>query len=151
MLLFEGRTVTPLQPGSTFVGVSESRSRVSAVAARDSVGRMSLAAILDELQRRGSAPPDADETYARFETWVADELSLALYPAQEEALLSLAFGEHAILATPTGTGKSLVAMGAHFAALCRGERTVYTAPIKALVSEKFFALVDTFGRTTSAW
>ena len=106
---------------------------------------MSLAAILDELQVQGAAPPDADETYARFETWVADELALTLYPAQEEALLSLAFGEHVILATPTGTGKSLVAMGAHFAALCRGERTVYTAPIKALVSEKFFALVEVFG------
>ncbi len=50
-----------------------------------------------------------------------------------------------ILSTPTGTGKSLVATGAHFAALARGQRTFYTAPIKALVSEKFFALISVFG------
>src|SRR5690606_29214990 len=49
------------------------------------------------------------------------------------------------LSTPTGTGKSLVATGAHFAALAQGRRSFYTAPIKALVSEKFFALVETFG------
>ena len=50
-----------------------------------------------------------------------------------------------ILSTPTGSGKSLVAAGAHFAALAAGQRTFYTAPIKALVSEKFFALCETFG------
>src|SRR5690606_35115675 len=50
-----------------------------------------------------------------------------------------------ILSTPTGTGKSLVAVAAHFAALATGRRSFYTAPIKALVSEKFFALVDIFG------
>jgi superfamily II RNA helicase len=50
-----------------------------------------------------------------------------------------------VLATPTGSGKSLVAVGAHLAAMSEGRRSVYTAPIKALVSEKFFALCDTFG------
>ncbi len=50
-----------------------------------------------------------------------------------------------ILATPTGSGKSLVAMAGHFAALARGVRSYYTAPIKALVSEKFFALSREFG------
>ena len=54
-------------------------------------------------------------------------------------------GANVILSTPTGSGKSLVAAGAHFAALARGERTFYTAPIKALVSEKFFALCEAFG------
>lgn len=106
---------------------------------------MSLAAILEEMQQRGSAESDPGETHARFEAWVAGELALELYPAQEEALLAIALGEHVILATPTGTGKSLVALGAHFAALAEGRRTVYTAPIKALVNEKFFALVDAFG------
>ena len=68
-----------------------------------------------------------------------------LYPAQEEALLSLLSGDHVVLATPTGSGKSLVAVGAHLAAWSAGRRSVYTAPIKALVSEKFFALCDVFG------
>ena len=108
---------------------------------------MSLGAILDA--REGSTPPDAtadtDELFERFEQWAADEKGLALYPAQEEALLGLALGSHGILATPTGTGKSLVAQGAHFFAVAEGRRTVYTAPIKALVSEKFFDLVAAFG------
>jgi len=104
---------------------------------------MSLAAILD-LISTGSTP-EPDEVFARFEAWVDTELGLSLYPAQEEALLGLVLGANVILATPTGTGKSLVAMGAHFAALAEGRRTVYTAPIKALVSEKFFALAAVFG------
>ena len=54
-------------------------------------------------------------------------------------------GSHVVLATPTGSGKSLVAIGAHLAALSEGRQSVYTAPIKALVSEKFFALCDVFG------
>src|SRR4029077_17469753 len=33
----------------------------------------------------------------------------------------------------------------HFAALAAGQRSFYTAPIKALVSEKFFALCAAFG------
>ncbi|MCU1593158.1 MAG: helicase family protein [Frankiales bacterium] len=70
---------------------------------------------------------------------------VALYPAQEEALLELLGGSHVVLATPTGSGKSLVAVGAHLAALSEGTQSVYTAPIKALVSEKFFALCEVFG------
>jgi len=70
---------------------------------------------------------------------------VALYPAQEEALLELLAGSHVVLATPTGSGKSLVAVGAHLAAMSEGRQSVYTAPIKALVSEKFFALCDVFG------
>ena len=49
--------------------------------------------------------------------------------------MDLLAGDHVILNTPTGSGKSLVALGMHFAALCTGRRSYYTAPIKALVSE----------------
>lgn len=87
---------------------------------------------------------DPDMLFEAFEVW-AGERGLALYPAQEEALIEIVSGANLILSTPTGTGKSLVAVGAHFAALSAGKRTFYTAPIKALVSEKFFALVETFG------
>nr|WP_245529021.1 DUF3516 domain-containing protein [Beutenbergia cavernae] len=89
----------------------------------------------------GTTPDDA---YAAFEAH-AHAQGLVLYPHQEEAALSLAAGEHVILATPTGSGKSLVAVAAHAVALARGARTYYTAPIKALVSEKFFDLAATFG------
>ena len=70
---------------------------------------------------------------------------LTLYPAQDEAVIEIVSGANLILSTPTGTGKSLVAVAAHFAALAAGKRSFYTAPIKALVSEKFFALVEIFG------
>ncbi|MDX6203591.1 MAG: hypothetical protein QOJ83_3091, partial [Frankiales bacterium] len=87
---------------------------------------------------------DPDAVYEAFATW-AEDRGLSLYPAQTEALIELVSGSHVILSTPTGSGKSLVAVGAHFAALADGRRTFYTAPIKALVSEKFFALIDIFG------
>jgi superfamily II RNA helicase len=91
-----------------------------------------------------SGAPDADALFDAFESWTA-ERGLRLYPAQEEALLEVMTGANLILSTPTGSGKSLVATGAHFAALAANRRTYYTAPIKALVSEKFFALCDIFG------
>ncbi len=70
---------------------------------------------------------------------------LELYPEQEEAILELFAGRNVILNTPTGSGKSLVAAAFHFQALCAGERSVYTCPIKALVNEKFLALCRDFG------
>src|SRR6266849_10483717 len=87
---------------------------------------------------------DPDSLYEAFGGWAAKH-GLTLYPHQEEALIEIVSGANVILSTPTGSGKSLVAAGAHFAALARGQRTFYTAPIKALVSEKFFALCDAFG------
>src|SRR6478672_9343533 len=89
--------------------------------------------------------PDPDDLVEVFAEWAFEEQGISLYPAQEEALLELVTGANVILSTPTGSGKSLVAIGAHAAALARGQRTFYTAPIKALVSEKFFALIDVFG------
>jgi superfamily II RNA helicase len=87
---------------------------------------------------------DPDVVLGRFLAWIADA-GLAPYPAQEEALLELFAGRHVVLQTPTGSGKSLVALALHFKAMCEGARSFYTAPIKALVSEKFFSLCDDFG------
>ena len=90
------------------------------------------------------AGAEADAVYDAFVAW-AEGRGLSLYPAQDEAIIELVSGANVILATPTGTGKSLVAVAAHAACLASGGRTYYTAPIKALVSEKFFALVEIFG------
>ena len=73
------------------------------------------------------------------------EQGLELYPHQDEAIIELLGGSNVVLATPTGSGKSLVALGAHAAALATDRVSFYTAPIKALVSEKFFNLCEVFG------
>src|SRR4051794_6215292 len=88
--------------------------------------------------------PSADAVYDAFTEW-AESLGLRLYPHQDEAAIELFSGNNVILATPTGSGKSMVAVAAHFAALADDRVTFYTAPIKALVSEKFFALCAVFG------
>jgi superfamily II RNA helicase len=91
-------------------------------------------------------PGDAasDDLLGRFLDYVAS-LGLTLYPAQEEAVLALFEGQNVILNTPTGSGKSLVASALHFAALARGQRSVYTCPIKALVNEKWMSLCRELG------
>jgi len=88
--------------------------------------------------------PDPDALLDGFVDFVTGE-GLSLYEAQETAILELLAGNNVILNTPTGSGKSLVAAAAHYVALAAGRRSVYTAPIKALVSEKFFALCRDFG------
>jgi superfamily II RNA helicase len=90
----------------------------------------------------GPAPPE--ELLARFMEWAA-QAGFVLYPAQEEALLELWGGRHVVLATPTGSGKSLVALALHFKGIAEGRVSFYTSPIKALASEKFFALCDELG------
>ena len=87
---------------------------------------------------------DADAVLDRFLTVMVDR-GLELYPEQEEAILELFAGSNVVLNTPTGSGKSLVASAAHYRALCAGEQSVYTCPIKALVNEKFLSMCRDFG------
>ncbi len=92
----------------------------------------------------GGEPASPEVILDAFLAWVAAQ-GLAPYAEQEEAILELLADRHVVLSTPTGSGKSLVALALHFRALCRGERSFYTAPVKALVSEKFFALCEELG------
>lgn len=87
---------------------------------------------------------DDDRILEHFLDWTLEQ-GFELYPHQEEAVLEIMAGRHVVLNTPTGSGKSLVALAMHFRALCRGERAYYTSPIKALVSEKFFDLCRVLG------
>ncbi|HEY3494054.1 MAG TPA: DUF3516 domain-containing protein [Polyangiaceae bacterium] len=89
----------------------------------------------------GSGPDAVLEGFLRY----ASEIGLTLYPHQEEAILALMGDSHVIVHTPTGSGKSLIATAVHFKALAEGRRSFYTCPIKALVSEKFFALCRELG------
>ena len=90
--------------------------------------------------------PDIDpgEALELFLGWT-DEQGIELWPHQEDACMNLAVGDHVILGTPTGSGKSLVALCLGFVAVCTNRRLYYTAPIKALVSEKFFDMARLFG------
>jgi len=102
-----------------------------------------LGRVLREIEAR-DAPPSRDEVLEAFLDYVI-ELGFELYPAQEEAILELIERRHVILSTPTGSGKSLVAVALHFQAMLEGCVSFYTCPIKALVNEKFFDLCEIFG------
>ncbi len=80
----------------------------------------------------------------RFLDYIA-AARIALYPAQESAILELFDGRNVILNTPTGSGKSLVATALHFKSVAQGRRSIYTCPVKALVNEKWLALCREFG------
>ncbi|SPT53876.1 ski2-like helicase [Actinomyces bovis] len=105
-----------------------------------------LNALLDSLipASEPERVPEAEDIYLAFNQW-AEDTGRPLYPHQDEALSQILEGRHVIAATPTGSGKSIIALAAHTASLARGGRSYYTAPLKALVSEKFFELVRLFG------
>lgn len=103
-----------------------------------------MSSLLDLLPPPGADPAAVLDAFADW----ADGGGRPLYPHQEEAALALAAGDHVVLATPTGSGKSLVAIAGILLARNEGRRAVWTAPIKALVAEKFFDLVDLLGADT---
>src|SRR5256714_4765708 len=127
-----------------FVNVMARASPDATTLLRNSDGTIGYTMTLTELL---PATPDPDDLFEAFTTW-AQSQGFELYPAQQEALIEIVSGSNVILSTPTGSGKSMVAVGAHFTALAQQQRSFYTAPIKALVSEKFFALCDIFGADT---
>ena len=88
--------------------------------------------ILDDLEDEGRLGDD-DALYEAFTSW-AQGTGRPLYPHQEEALVEILAGNHVIAATPTGSGKSMIALAAHFTSMAHGGRSYYTAPLKALVS-----------------
>ena len=108
-------------------------------------GYGSLGQLADRIWNEQGEDADGADIFEAFIEW-AEGRGIELWPHQEDALLALMSGNHVILGTPTGSGKSMVALGMHFLALCRDQVSFYTAPIKALVSEKFFQLCEYFGR-----
>ncbi len=57
--------------------------------------------------------------------------------------------EHSLLVSaPTGSGKTVIAEKAIEKAVSRGERVIYTAPIKALSNQKFRDFQERFGKET---
>ncbi len=99
--------------------------------------------ILDDLEDAGTLGDD-DALYQAFASW-AESTGRPMYPHQADSLFEILAGNHIIAATPTGSGKTLIGLAAHFVSMAHGGRSFYTAPLKALVSEKFFDLVAQFG------
>ena len=103
--------------------------------------RKTLKDFIPQAQRREIASEDILEAFMEW----AETRGTTLYPAQEEAILELLDGKNVILNTPTGSGKSMVALALHFDSIVHGRKSVYTCPIKALVNEKWMALCKEFG------
>jgi superfamily II RNA helicase len=89
-------------------------------------------------------PSSSDEILDAFLSYL-EASGTTPYHHQEEAILELFAGNNVILNTPTGSGKSLVALALQFRAICQKRRCHYTVPIKALANEKFLSLCHTFG------
>ena len=69
----------------------------------------------------------------------------SLYPPQNDAIQTgVLQGKNLLLATPTASGKTLVAMMAAIRAIERGGKVVYLAPLRALASEKYEEFKEIF-------
>ena len=91
-----------------------------------------------------AAPSAADLELAFYERFLLSR-GLEPYPVQEQAIAPIVAGKSVMVTVPTGTGKTLMAKAALFAALERGQRAVYTTPLRALTEEKYRELAADFG------
>jgi hypothetical protein len=69
------------------------------------------------------------------------------YPVQEQAISAIFARKSVLVTVPTGTGKTLMAKAALHAAIGRGERAIYTTPLRALTEEKYRELCADFGES----
>jgi len=98
----------------------------------------------------GQETPETLETQAALdsiETFKA-RYPFPIDPFQLEAIAHLADDQSVMVAAPTGTGKTLVAEYAIWLAQQRGQRVIYTTPLKALSNQKYRDLRDAYGSDT---
>ncbi len=105
---------------------------------------------MNEYVAVGQETPEISETSA---AWESIETFKARYPFpidsfQLEAIAHLADEQSVMVAAPTGTGKTLVAEYAIWLAQQRGQRVIYTTPLKALSNQKYRDLRDAYGSDT---
>ena len=134
--------LAPIAPSGTAQSEHGRLSKAPALWQHNGVSTQTVTPLLDRLPADGDT--SSDTLLEIFVDWVTDR-GLELYPAQEDAIIEILAGRHVVLNTPTGSGKSLVAQAMQFMATARGQRSFYTSPVKALVSEKFFSLCKDFG------
>ena len=87
---------------------------------------------------------DADLELAFYDKFFLSK-GLEPYPVQEQAISHIFAGKSVLVTVPTGTGKTVMAKAALHRALGRGERAIYTTPLRALTEEKFRELSEDFG------
>ena len=87
---------------------------------------------------------DGQEMLASVQEFAA-RYPFPLDPFQLEAIAHLAHGQSVMVAAPTGTGKTLVAEYAIWLAQQRGQRVIYTTPLKALSNQKYRDLGRLYG------
>lgn len=89
-------------------------------------------------------PTDGELELAFYDKFLWSR-GLEPYPVQEQAISAIFAGKSLLVTVPTGTGKTLMAKAALFAAIGRGHRAIYTTPLRALTEEKYRELCEDFG------
>ncbi|BDA41503.1 probable helicase HelY [Coccomyxa sp. Obi] len=76
---------------------------------------------------------------------IASVLPFALDKFQAQSLEILLRGSSVVVSAPTGAGKTVIAEAATIAVLARGQRVIYTTPLKALSNQKLYEMRQRFG------
>ena len=90
------------------------------------------------------AASDAELELAFYDKFLLSR-GLEPYPVQEQAVSAIFANQSVMVTVPTGTGKTLMAKAALFRAVGKGERAIYTTPLRALTEEKYRELCADFG------
>ena len=76
---------------------------------------------------------------------IQDVYDFELDGFQKQATKHLLDGDSVVVSAPTGSGKTLVGETAIIAALSRGQKAIYTTPLKALSNQKLREFQEKFG------
>ena len=108
----------------------------------------------EEIRRIRGTPELVDRLENLARTYPGIERDIRLYRLiypfkldsfQEDGLQALMMGNNALIATPTGSGKTVVGELAIYYALMLGLRVAYTTPLKALSNQKFQDFTAKYG------
>ncbi|KAL0028996.1 hypothetical protein WJX77_010606 [Trebouxia sp. C0004] len=76
---------------------------------------------------------------------IEDTFQFPLDSFQKQAVAHFLDGKSVLVCAPTGAGKTAIAEAAAVAVLARGQRVIYTTPLKALSNQKLYEMRERFG------